>query len=288
MNALDLLSDDEDDADVNDTTEATEPDAKRQKVVQLDFKDLQRLGYAAGGEEDEKAKMENAFSSFEKVKDHEKKSRPGAPIEIPGFSTTYQTVIPGDPTRFVANSCKVTVHATGMMSKSGKVFWETRETQSGQPSVFIAGEGKRVVGWEQGCLGMRIKETRKLWIPSHEGYGERGFPDWEIPPNCDLEFTIDCVDIAGSAGCKKTAKLDGWGDAVPEPDTLYHHPSSSFSTSFTSGDAHLEHIRGIGAMTPAANSKAADAAQEWAQKCSREPLQEFNREGRETLIAQQR
>ena len=200
MNALDLLSDDEDDAPDNESTEAAEPDSKRLKVGQLDFKDLQRLGYAAGREEDEKsasASLENAFSSLEQASMTKAPGVADLGTEIPGFATTYKILKEGDPVRVVSKGCKVIVHATGVMRKSGKTFWESREDPRG-PHLFIAGAGKKVVGWEQGCLGMRIGEIRQLSIPGHEGYGTHGLAEWGIPPHCDLEFTIECLDIAAA------------------------------------------------------------------------------------------
>lgn len=52
-----------------------------------------------------------------------------------------------------------------------------------------------IVGWDQGCLGMLQGEVRKLKIPSHEGYGERGFPAWGIPPGGGLDFEIEVLEI---------------------------------------------------------------------------------------------
>jgi len=266
MNALDLLSDDEDDASVEESTEAKEPDTKRQKVAQLDFKDLQRVGYAVGSVEDDKSKMENAFSSFEKAA----ASKNGKVVtEIPGFSTTYQILKDGDravAAKVVSKGCQVTVHALGAMAKTGKIFWESRETQSGKPHLFMAGDGdagkeaaagkegswleavackevidsklvlarkqhlSRVVGWEQGCLGMRIGEVRKLSIPSYEGYGERGLPEWEILPHCDLEFTIECLDIVSLDG-PTVPMIPNW--RMPSTQFSYRYPSSSTSTRYS-------------------------------------------------------
>ena len=39
-----------------------------------------------------------------------------------------------------------------------------------------------LAGWDQGCLGMKKGEVRKLVIPADEGYGAGGFPAWGIPP----------------------------------------------------------------------------------------------------------
>jgi hypothetical protein len=71
-----------------------------------------------------------------------------------------------------------------------------------------------LAGWDQGCLGMKKGEVRKLVIPADEGYGAGGFPAWGIPPggaaisrlaalmpshkiNCagTLDFTLECLEI---------------------------------------------------------------------------------------------
>jgi FKBP-type peptidyl-prolyl cis-trans isomerase len=51
------------------------------------------------------------------------------------------------------------------------------------------------IRWDQGCLGMKVGETRELIIPAHEGYGESGFPAWGIPPGGTLNFTLECLDV---------------------------------------------------------------------------------------------
>ena len=57
-----------------------------------------------------------------------------------------------------------------------------------------------IVGWDQGCLGMKIGEIRDLQIPFDEGYGARGFPAWGIPPNGGLNFNIEVLSIQGKKG----------------------------------------------------------------------------------------
>ena len=52
-----------------------------------------------------------------------------------------------------------------------------------------------ITGWDQGLLGMKTAEERKLTIPAHEGYGAEGFPAWGIPPNGTLEFTLEVLTI---------------------------------------------------------------------------------------------
>jgi FKBP-type peptidyl-prolyl cis-trans isomerase len=47
-----------------------------------------------------------------------------------------------------------------------------------------------IVGWDQGCLGMKKGEVRKLVIPADEGYGAAGFPAWGIPPGGDCDHCV--------------------------------------------------------------------------------------------------
>ena len=90
--------------------------------------------------------------------------------------------------------CTATVHAKGVIQETGKKFWSTKDPGK-QPFSYQAGVGGVIKGWDQGCLGMKVGETRKLVIPGHEGYGAGGFPAWGITPNATLEFTLECLDV---------------------------------------------------------------------------------------------
>ena len=92
------------------------------------------------------------------------------------------------------------------VKQTGKKFWSTHD--AGQsPFTYQAGVGKVIKGWDQGCLGMKQGESRKLLIPASEGYGERGFPAWGIPPGGTLDFTIEVLEIKKSGGA---AAESGW------------------------------------------------------------------------------
>jgi len=77
---------------------------------------------------------------------------------------------------------------------TGKKFWSTRDPGQ-EPFAYRAGVGEVITGWDQGCLGMGVGETRELLIPANEGYGPDGFPDWGIPPGATLNFTLECLRI---------------------------------------------------------------------------------------------
>ena len=64
-----------------------------------------------------------------------------------------------------------------------------------EPFTFIIGTGQVISGWDQGLIGMKVGEERKLTIPSDLGYGSSGTPDGTIPPNATLIFTIKLISI---------------------------------------------------------------------------------------------
>mmetsp|Transcript_59054 Transcript_59054/g.129355 ORF Transcript_59054/g.129355 Transcript_59054/m.129355 type:complete len:120 (+) Transcript_59054:66-425(+) len=112
---------------------------------------------------------------------------------LPGYKTTYETIKEGNG-QTVAKGATVTVHATGIVKQTGKKFWSTKDPGQ-QPFQYQAGMGKVITGWDQGCLGMKLGETRKLLIPAEEGYGAQGFPAWGIPPGGSLDFEIEVLKI---------------------------------------------------------------------------------------------
>ena len=116
--------------------------------------------------------------------------------KIDGYATTKEIVSEGRGSAVISKGDKVTVHATGIVKETGKKFWSTKD-QGQQPFTYDAGVGGVIVGWDQGCLGMKVGEVRKLVIPAKEGYGENGFPAWGIPKGGTLDFTIEVLKIHG-------------------------------------------------------------------------------------------
>ena len=107
--------------------------------------------------------------------------------------TTYEILTEGNGTA-ITKGCTATVHALGVVKESGKKFWSTEDP--GQSAFsYQAGVGKVIKGWDQGCLGMKVGEQRKLTIPGDEGYGGAGFPAWGIMPNSELVFEIEVLSF---------------------------------------------------------------------------------------------
>ncbi len=86
----------------------------------------------------------------------------------------------------------VTVNYTGMF-EDGKVF-DTSLQEGRVPFEFAIGRGMVIRGWEEGIQGMRIGGKRKLTIPPHLAYGERG-AGGVIPPNSTLIFEVELLAI---------------------------------------------------------------------------------------------
>jgi len=85
----------------------------------------------------------------------------------------------------------VDVHYVGVAWSTGRQFdasWDRGSTFS-----FPLGAGHVIPGWDQGVAGMRVGGRRRLSIPPHLGYGDRG-AGGVIAPGETLVFVVDLVE----------------------------------------------------------------------------------------------
>ena len=64
----------------------------------------------------------------------------------------------------------------------------------GRPFRFPLGAGQVIKGWDQGVVGMKVGESRRLIIPADLAYGDSG-AGGVIPPGATLVFDIDLIAI---------------------------------------------------------------------------------------------
>ena len=87
---------------------------------------------------------------------------------------------------------QVSVHYVGVAFSSGEEF--DASYNRGAPLDFPLGAGRVIAGWDTGVTGMKVGGRRKLVIPPHLGYGDRG-AGGVIKPGETLIFVVDLVDV---------------------------------------------------------------------------------------------
>ncbi len=116
----------------------------------------------------------------------------------PGVSSMQSVELKAGTGPEIAAGKIAVVHYTGWLYEAsapdskGKQFDSSRST--GQPFRFPVGRGQVIKGWDQGVLGMKIGESRRLIIPADMAYGDSG-AGGVIPPGATLVFDIELVAI---------------------------------------------------------------------------------------------
>ncbi|HEX7739898.1 MAG TPA: FKBP-type peptidyl-prolyl cis-trans isomerase [Marmoricola sp.] len=124
------------------------------------------------------------MSSAEKPEVDPHMGEPPADLEI-----TDLTV--GEGTEATAGSA-VSVHYVGVAHSTGEEF--DASYNRGAPLQFRLGIGQVIAGWDNGVQGMKVGGRRRLVIPPHLAYGDRGAPG-AIAPGETLIFVVDLLDV---------------------------------------------------------------------------------------------
>ena len=86
----------------------------------------------------------------------------------------------------------VQVHYVGVAHSTGEEF--DASWNRGSAFRFPLGAGRVIAGWDQGVTGMRVGGRRRLVIPPHLGYGDRG-AGGVIKPGETLVFVVDLLGV---------------------------------------------------------------------------------------------
>ena len=87
---------------------------------------------------------------------------------------------------------RVAVHYVGVAYSTGEEF--DASYGRGEPLVFGLGARQVITGWDQGIVGMKVGGRRRLTIPPHLAYGDRG-AGGAIKPGETLIFVCDLVGV---------------------------------------------------------------------------------------------
>ena len=107
----------------------------------------------------------------------------------------YDDIKVGDGAEAKAGQ-NVTVHYTGWLrnddGSKGAKFDSSKDRN--QPFAFALGGGQVIKGWDEGVAGMQVGGVRRLVIPPHLGYGDRG-AGGVIPPKATLLFEVELLEV---------------------------------------------------------------------------------------------
>lgn len=92
----------------------------------------------------------------------------------------------------IVNGQTATVDYVGSLT-DGKIF-DASKNRGDSGFSFSLGAGQVIKGWDQGVLGMKVGEIRKLTIPSELAYGANGIPG-TIPGGATLVFEVTLLAI---------------------------------------------------------------------------------------------
>jgi peptidylprolyl isomerase len=87
----------------------------------------------------------------------------------------------------------VAAHYVGVAHSTGEEF--DASYNRGEPLSFRLGVGQVIAGWDRGIEGMRVGGRRRLVIPPHLAYGDRGAGS-AIAPGETLIFVVDLVEVS--------------------------------------------------------------------------------------------
>ncbi len=106
----------------------------------------------------------------------------------PGLQVTDLKVGDGDEAK---EGSTITFHYTAWLADGTQIA-----TSSGGEPV-TATWTQLIEGWQEGIEGMKVGGIRRLIVPSGLAYGAQGSEDAGVPPDTDMVFEIELVEVVG-------------------------------------------------------------------------------------------
>ena len=113
------------------------------------------------------------------------------PGEQPPSELTVKDITVGEGPEALAGD-GISAHYVGVSWSTGEEF--DASWNRGSTLDFTVGVGQVIQGWDQGLLGMKVGGRRRIVVPPHLGYGDRGAGQ-VIAPGETLIFVVDLMDV---------------------------------------------------------------------------------------------
>ncbi len=116
-------------------------------------------------------------------------------IEFPGDEPPTELLVEditvGDGEEATAGR-SISAHYVGVSWSTGEEF--DASWNRGSTLDFTVGVGQVIQGWDQGLLGMKVGGRRRITVPPHLGYGDRG-AGGAIKGGETLIFVVDLMGV---------------------------------------------------------------------------------------------
>jgi FKBP-type peptidyl-prolyl cis-trans isomerase len=140
----------------------------------------------------EQSVAQTETKATETDKNATKTTEPTIAPEAGASDLKIETIKQGAGDRVTKSGDMISVHYTGTLASTGAKFDSSLDR--GTPFRFDLGAGQVIKGWDQGLLGMKVGEKRKLTIPPALGYGDEAMGT-KIPANSTLIFEVELLEI---------------------------------------------------------------------------------------------